>query len=72
MLKYVHCLTIVLICVSISRGCNYIIIFHNILLNILKLFFSEQVRAGLMSVCFKEKIKISSDLIDQIIVGCNY
>ena len=25
-----------------------------------------------MSVCFKEGIKISPDVLDQIIVGCNY
>ena len=32
----------------------------------------EQVRAALMSVCFKEGIKAAPDVIDQIIVGCNY
>ena len=32
----------------------------------------EQVRAALMSVCFKENIKITPELIDQIIIGCNY
>lgn len=32
----------------------------------------EQVRAALMSVCFKENVKITSELLDQIIVGCNY
>ena len=32
----------------------------------------EQVRSALMSVCFKEGIKITSDLLDQIITGCNY
>ncbi len=32
----------------------------------------EQVRAALMSVCFKENIKITAELIDQIIIGCNY
>ncbi len=25
-----------------------------------------------MSVCFKENVKISAEVIDQIIVGCNY
>jgi replication factor C subunit 1 len=32
----------------------------------------EQVRAALMSVCFKENVKVTGELIDQIIVGCNY
>jgi replication factor C subunit 1 len=32
----------------------------------------EQIRAALMSVCFKEQVKITSELVDQIIVGCNY
>ena len=32
----------------------------------------EQVRAALMSVCFKEGIKVTGELLDQVIVGCNY
>lgn len=32
----------------------------------------EQIRSSLMSVCFKEGIKASTDVLDQIIVGCNY
>lgn len=32
----------------------------------------EQVRGALMSVCFKEGIKITPELLDQIIKGCNY
>ncbi len=32
----------------------------------------EQVRSALMSVCFKEGIKVTSELLDQIIIGCNY
>jgi replication factor C subunit 1 len=32
----------------------------------------EQIRAALMSICFKEGIKITPDLLDQIITGCNY
>lgn len=32
----------------------------------------EQIRSALMSVCFKEGIKITSPLLDQIIAGCNY
>lgn len=31
-----------------------------------------QVRAALLSICFKEKIQASQDVLDQIIVGCNY
>ena len=31
-----------------------------------------QVRSALMTVCFKENITISKDLLDQVIVGCNY
>jgi replication factor C subunit 1 len=32
----------------------------------------EQIRAPLMSICFKEGIKATPDLLDQIIIGCNY
>jgi replication factor C subunit 1 len=32
----------------------------------------QQIRAALMSVCFKEAIKITPDVLDQIIVGANY
>lgn len=32
----------------------------------------EQIRAALMSICFKENIKISADMLDQIINGCNH
>lgn len=32
----------------------------------------EQVRAAMASICFKEGIKITNELLDQIIVACNY
>lgn len=32
----------------------------------------EQIRAALMSICFKENIKITPDLLDQIITGANH
>ena len=32
----------------------------------------EQVRAALMSICFKEKIQADNAVLDQIITGCNY
>ena len=32
----------------------------------------QQIRAALMSVCFKEGVKITPDVLDQIIIGANY
>jgi replication factor C subunit 1 len=32
----------------------------------------EQVRAPLMSICFKEGVKLTPDLLDQIIIGANF
>lgn len=32
----------------------------------------EQIRAALMSICFKEGIKITPDLLDQIVIGANH
>ena len=32
----------------------------------------EQIRAALMSICFKESVKITTELLDQIISGSNY
>lgn len=32
----------------------------------------EQIRAALMSICFKEGVKITTELLDQVISGSNY
>jgi replication factor C subunit 1 len=32
----------------------------------------EQVRGAMKSICFKEGIEISTEILDQIIIGCNY
>ena len=32
---------------------------------------AEQIKAAMMSICFKEKIKISPDALTQLIIGCN-
>ena len=32
----------------------------------------EQIRSALLSICFKEGIKITSDTLDQIIIGANH
>jgi DNA polymerase III delta prime subunit len=32
---------------------------------------AEQIKAAMMSVCFKEKLKISPDALTELIVGCN-
>jgi len=31
----------------------------------------EQIRSAMMSVCFKEKVKIAPDALNELIVGCN-
>ena len=31
----------------------------------------EQIKAAMMSVCFKEKVKIAPDALTDLIVGCN-
>lgn len=32
---------------------------------------ADQIRAAMMSVCFKEKVKIAPDALTELIVGCN-
>jgi replication factor C subunit 1 len=32
----------------------------------------EQVRAALMSICFKEGVRLAPELVDQIVIGANY
>ena len=32
---------------------------------------AEQIKAAMMSICFKEKIKIAPDALTQLIIGCN-
>ena len=32
---------------------------------------ADQIRAAMMSVCFKEKVKIAPDALGELIVGCN-
>ncbi len=32
---------------------------------------AEQIRAAMLSICFKEKIKIAPDALNELIVGCN-
>ena len=32
---------------------------------------AEQIKAAMMSVCFKEKVKIAPDALNELIVGCN-
>ena len=31
---------------------------------------AEQIKAAMMSVCFKEKIKIKPEALQELIVGC--
>lgn len=32
---------------------------------------AEQIKAAMMSICFKEKIKITPDALTQLVIGCN-
>jgi hypothetical protein len=32
----------------------------------------EQIKAAMMSICFKEKIKIKPEALSELIIGCVY
>ena len=32
---------------------------------------AEQIKSAMMSICFKEKVKITPDALNQLIIGCN-